>query len=661
MKKTIGGDRLGAGNKMTVDLRTYSRSSHDQGFLFRTTMAPGTLVPIQTEVGLPGTTFDIDLRASVMTHPTVGPLFGSYKLQIDYFKIPIRLYQAQLHNNKVRVGLNMQDVKLPQIRIKASDPDFTLPLDIDNCQINPSCLLSYLDIRGVGFTDQQTANKDVTRDFNAVPYLGYWDIYKNYYANKQEEFGAFIHTEPELIKRNVTAVTSINPAGTLTNDVNARAGIVVIAGTYLQFKVTSGTEILPSQILLYNTPTNYVTVQDAFSVWRKIDATTYLAQMPTMIGLIMNSWGYRPDNTPVAVKPTIKRFSLTLLDDMREDILAAIKSSSAFLITDQTYAPYGDVLKGLSSGTERQYSKLYSQEGLALKTYNSDLLNNWMANSWIDGEDSINQLTAVSTVTGEFTIDALQLSKKLYDVLNRIAISGGSYQDWIDASYTHEAPRMQETPQYIGGLMQEIVFEEVVSTAATQAENQPLGTLGGRGVLSGGKRGGKIVTSCDEPCYIMGIVSITPRIDYSQGNKWDVHLKTMNDFHKPGLDEIGFQDLLSDQMAWWDSYYSQTSNTWVRKVVGKQPAWINYMTNINKVRGNFAIRDNEMFMTLNRRYESALGTYGAYIKDPTTYIDPSKFNHVFAQTELDAQNFWVQIAIDMTSRRKMSAKLMPNL
>ena len=143
-------------------------------------------------------------------------------------------------DNKVRVGLNMQDVKLPQIRIKASDPDFTLPLDIDNCQINPSCLLSYLDIRGVGFTDQQTANKDVTRDFNAVPYLGYWDIYKNYYANKQEEFGAFIHTEPELIKRNVTAVTSINPAGTLTNDVNARAGIVVIAGTYLQFKVTSG-------------------------------------------------------------------------------------------------------------------------------------------------------------------------------------------------------------------------------------------------------------------------------------------------------------------------------------------------------------------------------------------------------------------------------------
>jgi len=45
----------------------------------------------------------------------------------------------------------------------------------------------------------------------------------------------------------------------------------------------------------------------------------------------------------------------------------------------------------------------------------------------------------------------------------------------------------------------------------------------------------------------------------------------------------------------------------------------------------------------------------------TTYIDPSKFNHIFADTRLDAQNFWTQIKVDITARRKMSAKLMPNL
>jgi len=95
----------------------------------------------------------------------------------------------------------------------------------------------------------------------------------------------------------------------------------------------------------------------------------------------------------------------------------------------------------------------------------------------------------------------------------------------------------------------------------------------------------------------------------------------------------------------------------------KQPAWINYMTEVNRCYGNFAIKSNEMFMTLNRRYEIDLNTpnTGAKIKDLTTYIDPSKFNFIFAETAIDAQNFWVQIAVDMTVRRKMSGKLMPNL
>jgi len=49
------------------------------------------------------------------------------------------------------------------------------------------------------------------------------------------------------------------------------------------------------------------------------------------------------------------------------------------------------------------------------------------------------------------------------------------------------------------------------------------------------------------------------------------------------------------------------------------------------------------------------------IKDLTTYIDPSKFNNIFADTQLDAQNFWTQIGVNITARRKMSAKIIPNL
>ena len=84
------------------------------------------------------------------------------------------------------------------------------------------------------------------------------------------------------------------------------------------------------------------------------------------------------------------------------------------------------------------------------------------------------------------------------------------------------------------------------------------------------------------------------------------------------------------------------------------------MTEVNKVKGNFAIQNNEGFMVLMRRYQPDLAADGN-ITDLTTYIDPAKFNHIFAQTSLDAMNFWTQIAVDITARRKMSAKVMPNL
>jgi hypothetical protein len=81
------------------------------------------------------------------------------------------------------------------------------------------------------------------------------------------------------------------------------------------------------------------------------------------------------------------------------------------------------------------------------------------------------------------------------------------------------------------------------------------------------------------------------------------------------------------------------------------------MTNVNVVRGNFAEESQQMWMTLNRRYENDNNS----ILDLTTYIDPSKFNNIFADTRLDAQNFWTQIGVNITARRKMSAKVMPNL
>ena len=143
----IGGNRLGSGEKRKQYMHGYERSNHNLSYNWKSTMAPGVLVPFMGELMLPGDTFDIKLSADVLTHPTVGPLFGSFKLQLDVCQVPIRLYQAQLHNNKLGIGMDMSKIKLPQVyfqNMKTPNPDLSIPISIQ--QINPGSLFGYLGI-----------------------------------------------------------------------------------------------------------------------------------------------------------------------------------------------------------------------------------------------------------------------------------------------------------------------------------------------------------------------------------------------------------------------------------------------------------------------------------------------------------------------------------
>ena len=135
-------------------MRKYQRSTHDLSYAWRNTQTVGTLVPFMCEVGLPGDTWEIHTETSVLTHPTVGPLFGSFKLQGEYYVCPIRLYNGLLHNNALGIGLKMSQVKLPKINIQLKSTD-NPSKNKPNSQINPSCLLSYLGLKGYGKTENK--------------------------------------------------------------------------------------------------------------------------------------------------------------------------------------------------------------------------------------------------------------------------------------------------------------------------------------------------------------------------------------------------------------------------------------------------------------------------------------------------------------------------
>ena len=634
--KTIGKNTIGDNNKMKVRLRDYEMSTHDLSTVFRSTMASGVLTPCLKLVAQKGDIFDIQMINKTLTRPTVGPLFGAYKLQHFIFTVPIRLYNSWLHNNRTGIGLKMSDIKLP-VLVASTKTDGT--------KFNQSSLLAYLGIRGYrksGETEQVLCQ--------AVPILGYIDIFKNYFANTQEE--NFF-----MVTGLTTRPNQIGIVGGQTYSIPGRSEFVYVTPTG-----NLSVNLLSSQGTL-SEPTSW------YSVWSRIlikvktvdsetweNATKYSSN-PNGATIVLDKLGngavggFQVSEQALSLFESsytnLTRYPLEYINQIRDTILAT-KGNTALNVLQHTPGTGLQICMAINQARKANLG------GLFLKTYDSDVFQNWIKTDWIDGENGISAISAVAVQDGVITIDSLNLQQKVYSMLNRIAVSGGTYRDWLETVYTTgnymERP---ETPIFEGGMSQLIQFEEVISKSAT--ENQPLGELAGRGVSTKPNSSGKLHFKVTEPAYIMGIAAITPLIDYSQGNDWDmINLKTMDDFHKPALDGIGYEDSMNNQRGWWTRDVENRRDT----SAGKTVAWINYMTNFNKTFGNFASGESESFMCLNRNYER---TNENKISDLTTYIDPAKHNEIFADADLGSQNFWVQTAFDIKVRRNISAKQIPNI
>lgn len=653
MEVTIGGNRLGSGNKMQTELNHYQRSTHNKSKKFASSMCVGTLVPCYVNIGLPGDTWEMDIETLVRTLPTNGPLFGSFKMQVDVFQTPIRLYQGILHNNAVNIGLKMNQVYLPTLKIQSNKARNQKPKADSICSY--TSLMRYLGISGNGVIEGTYAATTWSRDFMAVPTLAYYDIYKNYYANKQEGRGYIITGEQSNNNLSVAFLRYwSNNEGVLWN-----------RGTPLQIideMIKNGFYFVgdfPNQITFtFNDKTYKVSELIELGYIKTIvpdlrrGFTIYFT--PAIIGKTV-TWDNNAEFTKNKIK--LQEFDLENIDKMRQYCLSKNKlgdkpTFSEYITQNGELYPYAAI-----QGTDANVSVM---NGLAIKTYQSDIFNNWLNSEWIEGEGSISALTSIDTSSGNFNIDTLNLAQKLYNLFNRVAVSGGTYNDWRDAVYA-DGKRLIESPIYCGGLSAEIGFEEVVGTAQTDSNGSTnhLGQLGGKGTQID-KKGGKVEIHCDEPCVIMAICSITPRLMYSNGNKWfNTELVTMDDLHKPALDGIGFQDLITEQMDWREAHLLQGGKNVTRYSAGKQPAWINYMTDYDECFGDFADPMKAAFMVLGRNYEVSDKTHR--IVDLTTYIDPQKFNYAFADASLAAQNFWVQVGFDVKCRGLISAKVIPSI
>lgn len=655
--RTLGKNTLGDNNKMKVAMRDYDMSTHDISTIFRSSVGVGMLVPFCKILCQKGDIIDINLINKTLSQPTLGPLFGSFKLQHFLFFGGFRLYNSWLHNNRTGIGMKMSDIKLPMMVAQTYGTATEA-----RTNISASSLYKYL---GWSKSKRKGAAANTGVQKNGVPLLMYLDIFKNFFANTQEDKFYMLKGAGEV---------KLNIAKTYNDENN---------GIYIIGKDTNSVHITKTTTITANIVTdNYRDFWNSIKVTiMESDGGLYyktLAQLTSnaaTMTITLNNTNAAPYATILQffttretanfIKTELGQYDLKLLDQIRDVILHKKGNETIVLNGTDLDAPNGgstELRSMLNDLTLAQANKL---GGMLLKTYDSDIFNNWIKTDWIDGAGGITEITSIDITAndGKLTMDALNLQQKVYNMLNRIAVAGGTYRDWLETVYTAgKYLDRPETPVFIGGMTQYIEFDEVISKSATETEygSQPLGDIAAIG--RGGKplNNGHIHYQCEEPGYIMGLMAITPMIDYSQGNDFDLNLQTIDDLHKPALDGIGYQDLIQEQMVGETSTYDGGGQIKQLKhlAANKTVAWIDYMTNYNRTYGDFAAGEALDFMVLNRRYE--VGDDDT-IKDLTTYIDPQKYIEIFADTSIDSQNFWVQTVVQATRRGNYSAKQIPFL
>lgn len=690
-KVTLGGDRVGSGSRMRQEMHNYFRSNHNLSCSRVTSMSPGVLYPIYVNYGVTGDTFDFDIDAFMRTLPTEGPMFGAFKLQLDVFTADERLYQAILHNNTLDIGMDMDKVMLPKIEIstnaKLKESD---GIELKE-QIASNALLRYLGVIGLGRPTGSSIGQNgvtITRKFNASPILAYYDIFKNYYANKQEE-NAYVIANGDYGEIITTTSSASKIEVYWGNDESKEWKDLTTFSTLIPFgnnKTATATNYYASAIRIYG---DNLYINDRYnfeldliaagarhpgkdpndsSIWAPINKQNTYVELEWINDEEYSSTGVDPQNLfiskttneTILVKSNavnLKPFELKNIDKMRKRCLGEWDLGEELVIdSTEQLLPYKALVEtdqNLTSEHVYESKNVYPLQGLVVKCYQSDMFNNWLETEWVN---KITNRSRVNVTNGSFTMDALNMAKKIYNLYNRIAIQGGSYDDWQQAAYGQDVYGKAEKPVYHGGMSSEVMFDEVVSSVASA--DQPLGTLGGRGNLNT-RKGGHVVVKVREHCIIMVMASLTPRLTYSQGNSWYMNLDTMDDFHKPEFDRIGFQDLIGEHMAWWDTKINANTMEITQTSYGKQPAWIHYQTDVDKCFGDFAGDSGKGYMVLQRLYHPDEQT--GNIKDVTAYIDPSLYNYVFAVDDITAQNFWGFFEFGITARRLMSAKQIPNV
>ena len=637
-----------ANNKVSslfnVQLPKPKTSTFNLGRVNRFTADVGWLIPCYVEEILPNSYKRLDLEALIQTNATVAPLMGSFKIKIDAFFVPRRLYHQHLDLNNVRPNFDDSfdyhylrvpgfttpvSTDLNQVSANSLQPSYPTPFELTvfnqdgtntveaptNLVVAPSSLLDYLGCLPVGYCNSQWTD-DIRLD--ALPFIGYFDIYRNFYANPHDRHIPFrIHN--------------------FSDDAFGTYPLDYVADRYVNIET-------------FDTFIRRITLGSLSQIGSPvaIDVLNYFCTSFTFESDLREQFNYPPLFAGQATSSGTGSGTMTTLADTRDG---------------------------------RHF-------GLLRRTYMDDYFNSRFMNSFVT---YMEDQSVVSVENNEFTITQLRLANRIAKYVDKSIFSDTRFGSWIKAHFGVKTNQKLCIPEFLGSITSNIIFDDIHSTAQTGdggiTDNQALGSRASLGQGYVKNKGSFIEFKATEPGVVICLFSIIPYVSYLQGIK-KMYLKTsFADMYKPEFDAVGYDDVQRLEFSAVPNFYpvfGRVSNvaklshdTW-NVSVGKHPAWVEYMTSIDECHGLMTQRDQFGFWLLNRPFSPysydpvisqqaeepggpiSLKPETINLFDSSTYINPEYFNTIFAVNKF-TDNFQVQIRWYDRTKQPISKQILPHL
>lgn len=228
---------------------------------------------------------------------------------------------------------------------------------------------------------------------------------------------------------------------------------------------------------------------------------------------------------------------------------------------------------------------------------------------------------------------------------------GQTFKDLIKGHFNVDV-RFDELdmPEFIGGVSRRVNVYSVTQTSS-DVLGSPLGSYAGQASLAGAS-GDAITHFCDEPGYIIGILSFVPVPTYSQLLPKHFIKRNVLDHFSPEFGHIGFVPIKYNEVCPVQAFNDNPDS--LNDTFGYQRAWYDYLASTDEVHGLFRNQLRNYLMT--RQFDVK-----PVLSESFLLVDPKQLNEVFASTTENDDKILGQIVYDVSVKRPIPRYGVPRL